>query len=811
MITLHRIHATNFRSLGDAVFEPLVDGGMTALNGPNGAGKSSLLTAMVWALYGALPDGVKTGSLRRQGSEGPVRVVVEFLHDQQTIVVERGLKGARDAAYMQIWLDGTEKAFGKIGACEAWLVERLGGLDAQGFLTAFVVRQKEIDDLVTAKPAERRRLIEGLAGIDRMSTAIKTARAEEAATKVRLEALPGSNENLKAAEQALTQAQEAATSLWEQFEAARDRTQVTREAHETARAAADDLALRMEAHRVAERAVVTAQHAHEMAKAAAAHAHTALNNAMRDAEGGSPEDVAAAQASVEQARTKVEENAEARRVADQAIERAEAEAARARRESEAAAALETTRRRHAAEVDRLRETVAQFPADAEDALAAAVLRHETALNDKASLLAQYKALEASLAAMNVTGDTSCCPTCKSDLADPDAVRAELTSSLDDVRARGMAAKSTVENLEGEVRAAQAIVNQVHQVTPQLVAAETNLAEASSAAQAAHETAETAHREAQAAHDAAEAAKKHAHEAAAQTATLRQTMQATEQRLVAAQTAAKAHAQVPSLRQAAQDADGQVQDAHAAVIEAQHAEEQSRVSAQEQSQITSAATLAEKAHEDAVREASEANTAFKVAETQVAQAEKTAETERTLMAARRETLAEYEVKTATRECLDEFRRERIASLAPELSEIATDFVSSMTEGRYISVELDEEFTPILTDSDGNRRQASWLSGGEVSAVALALRLAIGEVIAGTAGGLLWMDEPQTAMDSARRPAMMRVIGGLPGRQPILISHVTEATDQVDLVLEVVPDAHAGSCVVPGGTAQAVDFGALAAVD
>jgi len=29
VITLHRIHATNFRSLGDAVFEPLVDGGMT--------------------------------------------------------------------------------------------------------------------------------------------------------------------------------------------------------------------------------------------------------------------------------------------------------------------------------------------------------------------------------------------------------------------------------------------------------------------------------------------------------------------------------------------------------------------------------------------------------------------------------------------------------------------------------------------------------------------------------------------------------------------------------------------------------------
>ena len=59
----------------------------------------------------------------------------------------------------------------------------------------------------------------------------------------------------------------------------------------------------------------------------------------------------------------------------------------------------------------------------------------------------------------------------------------------------------------------------------------------------------------------------------------------------------------------------------------------------------------------------------------------------------------------------------------------------------------------------------------------------------------LDEVLTAQDEQRRQATMAAIRELPGLQPIVINHVSEATDMVDLVLDVVPDEINGSTVVP----------------
>jgi len=119
---------------------------------------------------------------------------------------------------------------------------------------------------------------------------------------------------------------------------------------------------------------------------------------------------------------------------------------------------------------------------------------------------------------------------------------------------------------------------------------------------------------------------------------------------------------------------------------------------------------------------------------------------------------------------------------------------MTDGKYVGVELDEEFTPIVTHHTGWQRPAALLSGGEVSVVALALRLAIGELIAGERGGLLFLDEAQTALDAERRQAQMAAIRDLPGRQVISISHSAEATDVADAVFALVPHDEDGSTLV-----------------
>ena len=241
MITLESLEAVNIRSLGSAFMQPLPSG-VTALNGPRGVGKSSLLITLLWVLYGVTPDGVTVQALRRQGTTGPVKGVVTLLHDGQRLVVERGLKGRNDTPYVQISVDGVLQSVNKVRVANAWIAQRFGGLDAQGFTAAFVTRQKELDTLVKATAGERRRLIERLAGIDRMSAAVKAAREEETTVRRTLEVLPGSPEALKTAGQALEAAQQAAGAAWERYEALRaaaaaDEAELTRAAAAAAQVA----------------------------------------------------------------------------------------------------------------------------------------------------------------------------------------------------------------------------------------------------------------------------------------------------------------------------------------------------------------------------------------------------------------------------------------------------------------------------------------------------------------------------------------------------------------------------------------------
>lgn len=278
------------------------------------------------------------------------------------------------------------------------------------------------------------------------------------------------------------------------------------------------------------------------------------------------------------------------------------------------------------------------------------------------------------------------------------------------------------------------------------------------------------------------------------------MQQTAKALRAAENAADCAQRLPAARERATTAHDQATSTgqHAEALTAQAgliaiSETDRTDSEQAYARVREQARLATKA-------AAEAEGDYRVAGKTVEAAERTRDIEEQKLRVRRETADDLERKTAVKEALDVFRKDRIARLAPELSEVATDFVSRMTNGKYVAVELDEEFTPILTDRTGRQRPVSWLSGGEESAVALALRVAIGELIAGQTGGVLFLDEVLTAQDNIRRPAMMAAIRDLPGRQIITINHVTEASDMVDLVLDVLPDEDHGSVIVEAAAAM-----------
>jgi DNA repair exonuclease SbcCD ATPase subunit len=138
-------------------------------------------------------------------------------------------------------------------------------------------------------------------------------------------------------------------------------------------------------------------------------------------------------------------------------------------------------------------------------------------------------------------------------------------------------------------------------------------------------------------------------------------------------------------------------------------------------------------------------------------------------ARRKTaLAEYELAVALTSALERFRSQRIAALAPALSESASDYLSILTDGTLVSLELTDDFEPLVTSSDGTSRPVAMLSGGEESVVALALRLAIGDEVIEGAGSLLVLDEILGALDDTRRSLVTRTLRDL-GRQVVLVHH------------------------------------------
>jgi exonuclease SbcC len=147
------------------------------------------------------------------------------------------------------------------------------------------------------------------------------------------------------------------------------------------------------------------------------------------------------------------------------------------------------------------------------------------------------------------------------------------------------------------------------------------------------------------------------------------------------------------------------------------------------------------------------------------------------------------------------------LRPEISELASGFLSELTDGRYTDLELDDDYNIIVKEDDIPKPV---ISGGEEDLANLVLRLAISQMIAERAGqafSLLILDEVFGSLDETRRHNVVELLRRLHDRfeQVILITHVDLGRVGLDRVLRVHYDEQAGVSRVEqaGGEATPVD--------
>jgi exonuclease SbcC len=142
-----------------------------------------------------------------------------------------------------------------------------------------------------------------------------------------------------------------------------------------------------------------------------------------------------------------------------------------------------------------------------------------------------------------------------------------------------------------------------------------------------------------------------------------------------------------------------------------------------------------------------------------------------------------------------------AMRPELSELASAFLTELTDARYTELELDDKYRIVVLE-EGVAKPV--ISGGEEDLANLVLRLAISQMIAERAGqafSLLVLDEVFGSLDETRRQNVVSLLRGLQDRfeQVILITHIDDVRDGLDQVMEVRVDERTGASIVQrGGT-------------
>lgn len=142
----------------------------------------------------------------------------------------------------------------------------------------------------------------------------------------------------------------------------------------------------------------------------------------------------------------------------------------------------------------------------------------------------------------------------------------------------------------------------------------------------------------------------------------------------------------------------------------------------------------------------------------------------------------------RSLISEYAAYLLGVVRGRLEGVVGEVLGEITDGRYDTVFIDEDFTPLINDM-GEDYPAERFSGGEQDDIAIALRIALSRYLAEVRGvqdaTVLIFDEIFGSQDEERRANLIRALRTQEAHFPqiFLISHVGEVQEEFETTLRV----------------------------
>jgi exonuclease SbcC len=137
--------------------------------------------------------------------------------------------------------------------------------------------------------------------------------------------------------------------------------------------------------------------------------------------------------------------------------------------------------------------------------------------------------------------------------------------------------------------------------------------------------------------------------------------------------------------------------------------------------------------------------------------------------RKRIMRKHNVAQTSLSVLSAFREHLAKEAVPQITDYASDMISSITDGKFISIMINQRYAISVKRNDGNVLDVKMLSGGEKDTVAICLRLAISMMLSGGEPSMIILDEVLTAMDDSRANSILNSIQDSGHGQVIIIAH------------------------------------------